>query len=82
MESFLKGREKVGKAKLPREKAGGLAGLGGAAEQARPPAAPAAGHRPGNPHEPKVELVAEDGVVSKIVVTCTCGQRIELMCEY
>lgn len=31
---------------------------------------------------PQIELVQENGVVKKIVVTCICCQRIELDCEY
>ena len=31
---------------------------------------------------PQIELVQEGGVVRRIVVTCTCCQRIELECEY
>lgn len=31
---------------------------------------------------PEIELVQEGGVVRRIVVTCTCCQRIELECEY
>lgn len=31
---------------------------------------------------PLIELVQENGVVKRIVVVCTCCQRIELDCEY
>ncbi len=31
---------------------------------------------------PVIELIREEGKVSKIVVTCTCCRRIELECEY
>jgi hypothetical protein len=33
-------------------------------------------------NEPKVELVNENGVVRTIVITCKCGERIELKCHY
>ena len=32
--------------------------------------------------EPKVEVISQDGVVKKILITCTCGQKIELQCNY
>ncbi|KAF0096135.1 MAG: hypothetical protein E1N59_102 [Puniceicoccaceae bacterium 5H] len=31
---------------------------------------------------PRVETVAEDGVVKRVVITCSDGQRIELRCVY
>lgn len=31
---------------------------------------------------PQIELVEENGVVQRIVVTCTCCRRIEIECEY
>ena len=30
----------------------------------------------------QVELVTEKGVVQKIIVTCKCGERVELKCKY
>ena len=35
----------------------------------------------GLPHEPKVELVNQPEGAPRIVVTCTCGKRIEIACE-
>lgn len=32
--------------------------------------------------QPRVEVEEIDGVVQKIIVTCSCGDRIELICEY
>lgn len=32
--------------------------------------------------EPTVQLVREDGVVRAIDVTCSCGERIRVRCEY
>jgi hypothetical protein len=32
--------------------------------------------------EKKVESVMVDGVVQKIIVTCGCGERIEVHCGY
>jgi hypothetical protein len=31
---------------------------------------------------PQVELVEEEGKVRRIVVTCTCCEKIEIECEY
>jgi hypothetical protein len=32
--------------------------------------------------EPQVEIVEDGGKVRRIVVTCTCGEKIEIECEY
>ncbi|HQU09055.1 MAG: hypothetical protein B7X06_03955 [Verrucomicrobia bacterium 21-51-4] len=31
---------------------------------------------------PKVQLLMEDGKVCRILVTCSCGQQLELECQY
>lgn len=31
---------------------------------------------------PKVELVTDGGSIKAIIVTCKCGERIELKCHY
>ncbi|MDP0499611.1 MAG: hypothetical protein Q7P63_05875 [Verrucomicrobiota bacterium JB022] len=31
---------------------------------------------------PKVETIAEDGIIKHVVITCSDGQRIELRCVY
>lgn len=50
------------------------------AEEAVRIAPPAA---PGPPRgEARVQLVREDGVVKAIDVTCGCGERIRVVCEY
>ena len=34
-------------------------------------------------HEtPQIEVISQDGVIQKIIVTCTCCKRIELECQY
>jgi hypothetical protein len=39
--------------------------------------------RPGGaPREPRIHLVREDGMIRAIEVTCTCGERIRIVCEY
>jgi hypothetical protein len=35
-----------------------------------------------SPAEPQIEVVNHEGRIERIVVTCTCCQRIELRCEY
>ena len=42
---------------------------------------PAAGER-NQPAAGKVELVREGGVVRAIDVTCACGERLRIVCEY
>jgi hypothetical protein len=32
--------------------------------------------------EPKIQLVREDGVVRAIDVTCGCGEKIRIRCDY
>lgn len=32
--------------------------------------------------EPTVQLIREDGVIRAIDVTCPCGERIRVVCEY
>lgn len=32
--------------------------------------------------EPTVQLVREDGVIRAIDVTCACGEKIRILCDY
>jgi hypothetical protein len=32
--------------------------------------------------EPRIELVREDGVIRAIDITCGCGEKIRVVCEY
>jgi hypothetical protein len=32
--------------------------------------------------EPKIDLVRDGDVVQRIIVHCSCGQTLELQCEY
>jgi hypothetical protein len=34
------------------------------------------------PNGPKIETIAEKGVVQKIIITCKCGEVIKLDCKY
>lgn len=40
------------------------------------------GRRESKPEEPTIELKQRDGVVESIIVTCCCGQRIEIECDF
>jgi hypothetical protein len=33
-------------------------------------------------HEPRVEIIREGDVIKIIELTCTCGQRMRLRCDY
>ena len=33
------------------------------------------------PKEPQVELMRQSDGANKIIVTCTCGKRVEITCE-
>ena len=45
-------------------------------------ATPAAGHPCGPVREPRMTLEREGARVTKIRIECSCGQIIELACEY
>jgi len=36
----------------------------------------------GHGHEPKIQLIREEGVIRAIDVTCSCGEKIRIRCEY
>ena len=36
----------------------------------------------GTPEEPRIQLVREAGVIRAIDVTCSCGEKIRIVCEY
>ncbi len=46
--------------------------------QAAPVAVPPATHC----HQPRIELIRQDGVIKAIDVTCACGQQTRLLCDY
>jgi membrane-bound ClpP family serine protease len=70
MQNFLNGRQKV-----PGEKpSSGMVNLEGEMTSAQADGCVKDGAQ--------VELVTEKGVVQKIIVTCKCGERIELTCKY
>jgi hypothetical protein len=71
MKSFLQGKRSLPDAPL------------------RPPAAasalrrtPALAPAPDQPHSPSVEVVKEGDKVVRLIITCSCGERIEVDCLY
>jgi len=90
LQDFLAGRPSLNsdsaKPAVPAEREAGFQPLFAARAPALTPAA--GGRRIADVPEselldaPQIELVEENGVVQRIIVTCTCCQRIELECEY
>ena len=85
MENFLKGREKeISFTSLTAKRAKGFNAVG---KCSNPMQADFSVHvdvpvETEEPEGPKVELISEDGRVVSIVVSCSCGKRLELACEY
>jgi hypothetical protein len=42
----------------------------------------AGGARAASSQEPDIQLIQENGQLKRIVVVCSCGERIELECAY
>ena len=90
MNSFLEGRQNIARQNAPINRAiGPLPSLGvpqpqedsSVARLPDPPQAPAPA--PARVlHEKKIETVELDGIVQKILITCGCGERIEVHCGY
>jgi hypothetical protein len=83
MKSFLSGKASLGSAPLSSEVQKNT--IGSARKHA------AASHAANAPHThasdgssvgPQIELVKEGGKVVRLVITCTCGERIEVECLY
>ena len=73
MDNFLSGRKKLSANQLPAE-AHLPSGANTAFAKVEVVSATAG--------EPKVELVTEKGLIQAIVITCKCGERVELKCHY
>ncbi len=78
MKSFLQGKKSLPIAAL-RPPPGLAAPPPSAASAARTALASAAGATAPEPH---VEVVKEGDKVVRLVVTCSCGERIEVECLY
>lgn len=94
MESFLANRpaaraDRADRAALPKNEESAFRPL---FESTAAPVLPPAAERiiepvidePERPRldEPQVEVIAENGVVKRIVVTCRCCEKIEIECRY
>jgi hypothetical protein len=84
MKSFLEGRQTVSRSGLPVARSHSqLPNLGQPANDIS--ASAPAGMPPSSKRahgEKKIETVEVDGIVQKIVVTCSCGEKIEVHCGY
>ena len=85
MKSFLEGRPQVSRREAPLSRGGSQlpafgAGSPVASHAPIPISADSAARR--DPCEKKVETVTQAGVVQTIIVTCSCGERIEVHCGY
>lgn len=76
MKSFLSGRPRHDQPSLARESVAGegFARLHPAGSDAARHPAPASGH--------SVECVKQGDKVVRLIITCTCGERIEVDCLY
>jgi len=85
MKSFLEGRPQVSRHESPLNRGGSQLPAFGAGSPVAPhvsaPASPESAARR-EVCEKKVETVTQAGVVQKIIVTCSCGERIEVHCGY
>ena len=86
MKSFLEGRTAVTRNGSPVNRGDSqLPNFGRGATEARVPTRAASGSPPEPDREhgdKKIETVEVGGVVQKIIVTCGCGERIEVHCGY
>jgi hypothetical protein len=84
MTSFLEGREAVSRSGSPVSRSDSfLPSLGRPPEDSTVPKLTPSLPAPKREHaEKKIETVEVDGVVQKIIVTCGCGERIEIHCGY
>ena len=84
MKSFLEGRTVIARNGSPVERVDSqLPSLGRASMEPLLPALAAGAAAPKREHaEKKIETVEVGGVVQTIVITCGCGERIEVHCGY
>lgn len=84
MKSFLEGRPSVSRQGLPASRVSShLPSFGQPATDSTAPVLAGYAPAPKPAHgEKKIETVVVDGIVQKIIVTCGCGERIEVHCGY
>lgn len=80
MDSYLSGRERVGDA--PKAKEPMKLGPKTLGKLTQPPSADAEQKEECGEGGSRVAYVTENGRVTKIVVTCACGQVTEIDCAY
>ncbi len=76
MKPFLQGKKTL--AAEPLRPPAALAGVGLRCTTPRPGGA----NTPAGATEPQVEVVKEGDKVVRLIVTCTCGERVEIECLY
>lgn len=82
MDSYLSGREHLGESKKSKDSLQISAPSDGLEQLARPPAEDRSENEECGEGGSKVSYVTEEGRVTKIVVTCKCGQVTEIDCQY
>ena len=83
MDSFLSGREHVGDQPKPKENPAGDASPGAFGDfRLQQAAENAQMEEVTGESGSRVSYVTEEGRVTKIVVTCDCGQVTEIDCKY
>ncbi|MEA3213583.1 MAG: hypothetical protein QOE70_6640 [Chthoniobacter sp.] len=84
MNSFLDGRPVVSPARLPADRGSSqMPGLAQPPADSTVPPVPGYSPAPKREHgEKKIETVEVDGIVQMIIVTCGCGEKIEVHCGY
>jgi hypothetical protein len=79
MQDFLHGRLSCSPQSGPgSDAAPGFVGM----ESTHPAGAAPSTPRPTPANGPDIQLVKENGQIRKIIVQCSCGERIELECAY
>lgn len=83
MKSFLSGKTSLGSAPLSSEVQKNTLGSARKNANAALPTNNSHTHGVGgNSVGPQIDLVKEGGKVVRLVITCTCGERIEVECLY
>ncbi len=82
MDSYLSGREQLGESKKSKDSMQLSAPADGFGQLSAPPPESQEESEVCGDGGSKVSYVSEDGRVTKIVVTCNCGQVTEIDCQY
>ncbi|MBP7141304.1 MAG: hypothetical protein KBA71_05310 [Opitutaceae bacterium] len=80
MKPFLSGRPSTGTPALRPATDGSDAGIAGIPSLATQPGLKCAGSDPA--HGPNIECIKQGDKVVRLVITCTCGEKIEVECLY